>query len=78
MKPHLIEWSFQANKGSQVHQIYTYEEYKGCGHSYLHLVTDIFRPPYQDQALKEIHNDHLSAQPIQARFIFLRSNIKNI
>ena len=41
----------------------TYEVCKGCGHSYLLQVTDIFHSPYQGQVQEEIHSGHLSAKP---------------
>ncbi len=41
----------------------TYEVCKGCEHSDLHQVTDIFHSPYQGQVEEEIHSDHLSARP---------------
>lgn len=40
----------------------TYEVYRGCGHSYLHQVTDTSHSPYRGQVEEEIHSDHLSAK----------------
>ena len=54
-------WKQQICKSKEMTK--TYEVCKGCGHSYLLQVTDIFHSPYQGQVQEEIHSGHLSAKP---------------